>query len=441
MSKFDITIIGAGPGGYVAALYAAALGKKVLVIEKEKLGGVCLNSGCIPTKTLIASVKYLKAAKNGPLFGIEIGSYAADYGRIKTRKDEVVAALTKGIESLFKAKRIELKRGFGRILERGIVEVNGERIESQDIIIATGTSPAGLEGFKFDRVNVLSSADMLGIERLPEKLLVVGGGVNGCEYAYIYASLGVKVTVVEMMDRLLPTMDRELGKGMEMLLKGLGVMVMTKTKLEKPAVEYDKTVICIGRKYNTEGLGLEKAGIKKERERIAVDERLRTSAQNIYAVGDVKGGYLLAHVASHEGIVACDNIIGKDRKMDYDSVPLCVYTDPEIASVGLTEEEARRNGINAKTARFPFRGIGKPHIINEKEGFIKIVGNETSGETLGIQMLGPGASDLIGEAAIIVRNKMKIKDICSLIHAHPTLSEVFTEAAFIYNKTPLHSIG
>lgn len=440
MSKCDITIIGSGPGGYVAALYAAGLGKRVVVIEKDKVGGVCLNCGCIPTKAIIASVNALRAARSAPVFGIEIGSYRADYSRIRSRKDEVVAALTKGIESLFKAKKIELKRGFGRIIDRGVVEVNGERIESQDIIIAAGTSPAELAGFKFDKLRVLSSADMLEIERLPGKLLIVGGGVNGCEYAYIYASLGVKVTVVEMMDRLLPAMDRELGKEMEILLKGLGVTIMTKTKLDKTSAEYDKTVICIGRKYNTEGLGLEKAGIKKEKNRISVDETLRTSAQNIYAVGDVKGGYLLAHVASHEGIVACDNIAGRARKMDYDAIPLCVYTDPEMASVGLTEEEARQKEITVKTAKFPFRGIGKPHITNEKEGFIKIVGEAESGETLGIQMLGSGAALLAGEAGVIVRNKMKIEDICGLIHAHPTLSEVFTEAAFVYNKTPLHSI-
>ncbi|MBL7069409.1 MAG: dihydrolipoyl dehydrogenase [Candidatus Omnitrophica bacterium] len=440
MSKYDITIIGAGPGGYVAALYAAGLGKRVLVIEKDKPGGVCLNCGCIPTKTLIRSVKTLKSVKHSKEFGVDVSSHSLNYPAVRRRKDEVVKTLTKGVESLLKVKKVDVKKGFGRLVDKGVVEAAGERFESKDIIIATGTRPQELPAFKFDKTGILSSADMLDLKELPKRLLIVGGGVNGCEYAYIYASFGVEVTIVEMLDRLLPTMDRELGKNMEMILKRLNVKIMTKTRLEEIPPEYDKTVICVGRRYNTEDIGLEKVGVKTEKGRIAVDGSLRTNVPGIYAIGDVIGGYLLAHVASHEGIIACENIAGRPGVMDYGSVPLCVYTDPEISSVGLTEGEAKDRGCEVKVAKFPFKNLGKSHTMGEKDGFIKIIGNKKTDEILGVQMVGPQAADLITEAAVTVKNRMKVEGVCSLMHAHPTLSEAFMEAAYLFEGRPIHAI-
>ncbi len=440
MNKYDITIIGAGPGGYVAALYAASCGKKVLIIEKDLVGGVCLNWGCIPTKALITSVKALNYIKDSKEFGLDVSSYKMDYSKIKRRKDEVVNRLRNGVESLFKAKGIELKRGLGKLINKNIVEVNGEKIESNYIIIATGSSPVELSNFKFDKKKILSSADVLQLETLPASMLIIGGGANGCEYAYIFGSLGVKVTLVEMMDRLLPTMDRELGKNMEVILKRNGVRVMTNTKFDEPPKGYGKTVVCVGRRGNTRGIGLEDIGIKTERGRIIVDKSLKTNWPCVYAIGDVVGEPLLAHVASHEGIVVLNNIMGRKTEMDYRSVPSCVYTDPEIASVGLTQQEAQERGLNVKVAKFPFRALGKAHVINETDGFVKIIGDEKNDEVIGIQIVGPQAADLIAEATLMVKNRMKVSQIKDLMHAHPTLSEAVMEAAYLFEKTPIHAL-
>lgn len=440
MGEYDIAIIGSGPGGYVAALYAAGCGMKVAVIEKSELGGVCLNWGCIPTKALMASANFLNLVKRASEFGVSVGKCAADYSDIKKRKDEIVSRLKKGIEALFKAKKIDLKTGFGKLLDKNTVEVNGEKIRAKHIIIATGTDAAELPSFPYDKNRVLTSADMLDLEDLPKRLLIVGGGVNGCEFAYAFSSLGVDVTIVELMDRLLPMMDRELGKNMETILKRRGIEVETKTRLDSPPDEYDKIVVCIGRKHNTDGMGLEDLGIKTQKGSIVIDKNLRTSIPNIFAIGDVIGGYLLAHVASHEGIVACENIMGNPTEVDYSGVPLCIYTEPQIASAGLSQNEAQEKGHKVKTAKFPFKSLGKAHTISDTEGFLKIVGDEQTGELLGVHIVGPHASDLIGEACVIIKHRLKIKEIAEIMHAHPTLSEAFTEAGYLFGNKPLHVI-
>jgi dihydrolipoamide dehydrogenase len=440
MTRYDIAIIGAGPGGYVAALYAAGFGKKVLVIEKGPLGGVCLNWGCIPTKTLMASADMLGHMKRAKEFGIDLSSFKADYATIKARKDSVVEGLKKGIEELFKAKKIELKRGRGRLLAGNAIEVGGKNIEADNIIIATGSRPAEIPGFRFDGKRILSSADILDMESLPKKMLIIGGGVNGCEYAYTFNSLGVEVTLVELLDRLLPTIDREPAKLLESSLKKAGVRVMTRTKLSEAPSGYDRIVVCVGRKGNIEDLGLEEAGVKAERGRITVDNRMETNAKGIYAIGDVVGGHLLAHVASREGIVACRNIMGRDSRMDYSNVPLCIYTDPEIALTGLSPDEARERGIAAKTVKFPFRSLGKARAIGETVGFVKLTGDPETGRMLGAQIVGHKATELIAEASLAVKQKARIEDLCDLMHAHPTLSEAVPEAAYLYSGYPVHSL-
>lgn len=440
MTKQDIVIIGSGPGGYVAALYAAGQGKKVTVIEKGEIGGICLNWGCIPTKTLIRSAEIIDIAKRSKEFGIEIPSFNINYTTIKKRKDDVIATLKKGIESLFKSKKVELIKGRGRLAGKGVVDVNGTSIETENIIIATGTRPAELPAFKFDNNRILSSADMLDLEELPKSLIIIGGGVNGCEYAYTYNHFGVKVALVEMMDRLLPTSDRELGKNMEMILKKAGVKVMTRTKLDTIPDEYEKAVICVGRKYNTEDIGLEEAGLKTDKGKIVVDDKMSTNIPGIYAIGDAVGGYLLAHVASHEGIVACNNIMGQESAMDYGSVPLCIYTNPQMSMTGMTQDEAKEKGYEVKVVKFPFRGIGKSHAIGQKDGFVKIIGDEKTGTVLGVQMIGHQVTELIAEASLAVKKKMKVEDISEMIHAHPTLSEGLMEAAFSFTGKAIHSL-
>lgn len=440
MKRYDIAILGAGPGGYIAALYAASQGKSVAIIERDRLGGVCLNWGCIPTKALIASSNVYNTIKRAGEFGISAPGAAIDFKKIKERKDGIVDKLIKGIESLLKAKKVDLIRGTGKLAGRQSIAVGSERIDADNIIIATGTRPLELPGFQFDKKRVLSSADMLDITELPQKLLIIGGGVNGCEYAYTYASLGVDVTVAEMMDRLLPTMDRELGKNMEMLLKKRGVKIMLKTALDNPPAEYDMVAVCVGRKFNTEGIGLEEAGVNTDKGQILVDKRLRTSVPGIYAIGDAVGGYMLAHIASHEGIVACDNILGRDTEIDYGSVPMCIYTEPQIASVGLTDVEAKKKGHSVKTSKASFRSLGKAHAMGEIEGFVKLVADSKSGTLLGAHIVGAEATTLIAEAAVFVKRRLKVDDIIEQIHAHPTLSEAFMEAAFSIKGRPIHSI-
>jgi len=424
MTKYDIAIIGAGPGGYVAAIYAQTQGKKVLLIEKGAIGGVCLNRGCIPTKALISSL-----------------DTKLDFPSMMDRKKQVVNNLRSGVESLLKAKAVEIKRGSAKLVDKNIIEIENEKIESKAIIIATGSRPIELPSFKFDGKKILSSDHMLELKELPKKILIVGGGYIGCEFGYIYSSLGVEVTIVEMMDRLLPNMDRELSKNMELLLKRKKVKILTKTKADESLKDsFDKILVCVGRKPVTEGLGLDSLGIKTEKNFIVVNEFLKTNIDNIYAIGDVIGNYMLAHVASHEGIKACENIMGMNTPMDYSAVPGCVYTKPEIASVGLTKEEAESKGYKVKVAKFPFTASGKAQATGKTNGFVKMVADGEKDIILGVHIVGSDATNLIAEATLMVKFKMKVKDVADTIHAHPTLPEALMETCFSLSGKPIHTL-
>lgn len=424
--KYDIAILGSGPGGYVAALYAAACGKKVVLIEKDLIGGVCLNRGCIPTKTLMSSVR---------------GKEKGDYEAIKMRKDQVVNRLRSGIESLLKARTVSIKRGTGKLIDKGVIDVNGERVEAKAVIIATGSRPAELAGFKPDGSLITTSAGMLVLPKIPNKLLIIGGGYIGCEFGYLYNALGSEVTIVEMTDRLLPPMDRELSKNMELILKKKKVKILTNTKAnESMKGAFDKILVSIGRKSNIENIGLEKIGIKVKNNCILTDEYFKTNVTNTYAIGDVTGGKMLAHVASHEGICAVDNILGKRRRIDQNAVPACIYTEPQLTSVGLTKEEAEKKGLKVKVVKFPFSACGKAHAIGATEGFVKMVGDEVNGTILGVHMVGPGVTDLVAEATMMVKLKMKASLVTEVIHAHPTLSEALMEAAFALTGKPIHTL-
>lgn len=427
MERFDVAIIGAGPGGYTAALYAARLGKKTAVFEKDLPGGTCLNKGCIPTKILLESANLFTRIKAASSFGIEAGPARLDLQEVNSRKDAIVKRLRQSIESAFKARGIALFKSSVKLSD----------INADNIIIATGARPVELPDLKFDHTRVLSSDDILELKALPKSLLIIGGGAIGCEFASIYNSFGCEVAVAEIMDEILPGADTETSRRLRMSLVKRGIRIQTSAKTAHPDPSFEKILVCAGRAPDTEGLGLESAGIKTERGRILVDEYMRTSAGNIYAVGDAANKYRLAHAASYEAMVAVDNICGGKRKADYTAVPYCVYTDPELAGVGLTEPAAKQAGFDFKVARFPFSALGKAHIMGSTDGFVKIIGDKTSGALLGAHIIGPDASTLIAEAALGIRKGVTAEELARTMHAHPSLPEGIMEAANIFTEVYL----
>lgn len=438
--NYDLIIIGSGPGGYVAALYASRHKLNICVIEKNFLGGTCLNRGCIPTKTLLASASILSKIKGSGEFGIDVEGYKVNFPVIAARKDLVVTRLRAGLETLFKARKIELIKGAAVITGENTVTVDGTNLTAKFIIIAAGSEPVSIPGASIDEINTCSSDGILNVKEVPKSITIVGGGVIGCEFASLFNALGAKVTIVELLERILPTQSKEVSRKMETILKKRGVTVQTSAKFDPNCKSgSEKILIAVGRKSNIEGLGLEKQGIKTERGRIVVDKYLRTSVNNIYAIGDCVAGPQLAHKASYDGMVAADNIIGKARQIDYSSIPNCIWTDPEIASVGLTEEEAKSEIPDCRVAKFPYLASGKAYLMGKPEGFIKLIG-DPKGNILGVEIFGEEACDLIGEAALAKSNGINIKDWADVVHGHPTLSEIFHEAAHVFCGTPIHSI-
>lgn len=439
MKSYDLLIIGSGPGGYVAGLYASRHKLKTCVVEKDLVGGACLNRGCIPTKTLLYSASILSKIKESKQYGIEVDGFKIDFPAIAARKDTVVTRLRTGIETLFKGNKIDLIRGTARLTGSNTVTVNDEDVTASSIIIATGSKPVSIPGITIDETRICSSDGILNIKEIPKNIVIVGGGVIGCEFAGLFNALGSKVTITELLDRILPTQSKEVSRKMEAILKKRGVVINTSTKLESVPEEADKVLISVGRKPNIEGLSLEECGIKIENGRIAVDETLKTSLKNIYAIGDCVAGPQLAHKASYDAMAAVDNILGKRMAVDYSAVPNCIWTDPEIASVGLTEEEAKEKHPDAKIAKFPYLASGKAYLMGKPEGFIKLIGN-AKGDILGVEIFGEGACDLIGEAVLAKSSGINIKEWCHVVHGHPTLSEIFQEASHIFCGTPIHSV-
>ncbi len=456
MSK--IIIIGAGPGGYVAAIRAAQLGAEVTVVEKSEVGGTCLNVGCIPTKTLLASVEVLSLIKEATKFGINVGEATPDFAQMISRKEKVVGQLRKGIEYLFKNKKIVLIKGSGKILASGQVEVikddgSKEELSTDKIIIATGSESARPDLFPFEGERIITSREALSLEKIPESLLIVGAGAIGVEFACIFAALGTEVTLVEMLPQMLPTEDVEIARELEKQLQQKKIKVHTGTKIEKAEssklkvestlssgekIETEKVLVAVGRKLNSDNLGLEEAGIKTEKGRIVVNERLETNLAGIYAVGDVVGGVLLAHKASSEGIVAAENAGGQDSVMDYRVIPSCIFTRPEVASVGLTEQKAREAGHEVRLGKFPFRALGKAQAVGQVEGMVKIIADAESDEILGIHIIGPQATDLIAEGVLAIKVEVTAEELGQTIHAHPTLSEGLMEAAHAVHARAIH---
>jgi dihydrolipoamide dehydrogenase len=456
-----ISILGAGPGGYVAAIRAAQLGAEVTVIEEGEVGGTCLNWGCIPTKTLIASADLLHKARNSKNFGLILdGSISPDIQKIVERKDKVVSTQVKGIRGLFKSWGIRIVRGRGFISSPEKITVtlkdgSIEYVETEKIIIATGSRPAQIPVFPFDGKKVLSSNHAINPDRIPESLLIVGAGVIGCEFAFIYKEFGSDVTMVEMMPNAVSTEDEEIAAILERELKKNKIKLIKDTRVNNvdlsdkgvsvglsggKVLQVEQVLVSIGRAVNSENIGLEDMGIEKgDRGEIIVDSRMQTNIDGIYAIGDVTGGIMLAHLASKEGTVAAESAMGRETEINYNVIPAAIFTSPEIGSVGLREKQAVEKGLKIKIGRFQVRSLGKAHAIGEISGLFKIIADEETDMILGAHIIGPHASDLIHEVALAMEKGLTAKDIASTIHAHPTLSEGIMEAAEDVHGSAIHS--
>src|SRR6184192_2250581 len=452
---FDVVVIGGGPGGYVAALRAAQLGARTAIVEKDRMGGTCLVRGCIPTKALLQSSELYTMARDGAAFGLVADNVGFDWAAAQKRKGSVVDQLVKGVEGLLKAGGVTSYKGGARLAGKGVVEVAGDRLQAKDIVIATGSAVARipLPGAEL----TIDSDQVLELKEVPRRLAVIGGGVVGMEFAAMFAALGSKVTVLEMLPQVLAMVDADLVNVYAKHLAGLGGEIHTSSKVDRVvkqngdlqvqfsaggeggAVDADQVLLAVGRVPYTHGLDAEKAGVKLDRYRIVVDERLHTDADGIWAIGDVIGGIMLAHVASYEGVCAVVNIAGHgDRVPDYHAAPNCVYTEPEIAHVGLGEKEAKEKGIAVKVGRFPFAASGRALTLGQTEGFVKVIADAESGKLLGAHIIGPRATDLIAEATLAVQNGLTLEQVDLTIHAHPTLPESLMEAALAAQGRAIH---
>lgn len=437
----DIAVIGAGPGGYVAAIRASQLNAKVVLIEKSEVGGVCLNRGCIPTKSIYASAELLSKIKKASSFGISVPNYELNMAEVITRKNRIVRRLASGVKALINKNKIELITGEAVLQSPNAIKVSsGDIIEAKKIIIATGSSSANIPNFPIDKKRIITSDEALEMPVLPKDMTIIGGGVIGVEFANIFNEFGVKVTIVEMLPSILPLEEEEISAELTKELQSRGIEILTNKRLSSPdEISSEKILVAVGRVPNVSGLGLENANIQFDvRKGISVNEKMETSNPNIYAIGDVTGKILLAHVASHQGMAAAENAAGGNCEMHYDLVPNCIFTSPEIASAGLTEEKARCQFKNIKTGKFPFMGIGKAACIGEQKGFVKMIADADDDKVLGVHIIGPHATNLIAEACAVMKFKGTINDMADMIHAHPTLPEALMETAFVLRGTPIH---
>lgn len=459
--SYDLIVIGAGPGGYVCAIRAAQLGMKVACVEKrDKLGGTCLNIGCIPSKALLhATEKYDAASHHFKDLGIEVSGLKVNLKNMMGHKDKVVADNTKGIEFLFKKNKIDWLKGEGKVLGKGKVSVAGTTYETKNIVIATGSDVISLPGITIDEKQIVSSTGALTLEKVPESLIVIGAGVIGLELGSVWARLGAKVTVIEYLDRILPGMDNEVAKEAQKILAKQGLTFklgakVTSATVGKKGVDLtvepaaggaaetlnaDIVLVAVGRKAYTDGLGLAEAGVAlDERGRVKTDGHYKSNVDGIYAIGDVIVGPMLAHKAEDEGVVLAEMLAGQSGHIDYNLIPGVVYTFPEVASVGKTEEQLKAEGVQYNVGKFPFMANGRARAMNATDGFVKILADAKTDKVLGCHIVGAEAGTLIAEVVIAMEFGASAEDIARTCHAHPTLEEVTKEAALAVAKRPIH---
>lgn len=464
--KFDLVIIGGGPGGYVCAIRAAQLGMKVAVVESRKaLGGTCLNVGCIPSKALLsASHDFAKISHDFPKFGIQVSKPSVDIKQMMAFKQEVIDSNTKGIDFLFKKNKIEWFNGLGSIRPNNIVAVKGDKGAAQEIaakyiVIATGSASIDIPNVKVDEKQIVTSTGALELEQIPQTMVVIGGGVIGLEMASVWSRLGTKVTVIEYMDRILAGMDSDVSKEMQKILtkQGLEFKLSTKVtgaKSDKKGVALsveaaaggnaetlsaEIVLVAVGRKAYTDGLGLSEVGVKTDdRGRVIVDDTFETNVEGIYAIGDVIAGPMLAHKAEEEGVVLAEMLAGQSGHINYDLIPGVVYTAPEAASIGKTEDQLKKDGINIKVGKFPFSANGRARSMNAIDGFVKIIADAKTDKVLGAHIVGPEAGALIHEIAVLMEFGGSSEDLGRICHAHPTLNEAVKEAALAVHGAPIH---
>jgi dihydrolipoamide dehydrogenase len=458
---YDVVVIGAGPGGYVCAIRAAQLGLKVACVEKRAtLGGTCLNVGCIPSKALLqASEKFHEAGHGLAAFGVKVGKVELDLAAMMAHKDKVVDANVKGVEFLFKKNKVEWVKGAARIAGPGKVAVGDRVLETRAIVIATGSEVAPLRGIPIDETRIVSSTGALELTAVPTAMAVIGGGVIGLEMASVWQRLGAKVTVVEFLDRVLPGMDGEVSKQTQRILARQGIEFRLSTKVTSAAagdsgvvltlepaaggapatLPVDVVLVAVGRRPHVEGLGLAEVGVAlDDKGRIATDHAFRTSVPGIYAIGDAIAGPMLAHKAEDEGVAVAEILAGQKPHVNYDAIPNVVYTWPEIAAVGATEEQLKAAGVAYRAGRFPFTANGRARAMNMTDGFVKILADASSDRVLGVHIVGPNAGDLIAELALAMEFGATSEDIARTCHAHPTLNETVKEAALAVDGRPIH---
>jgi dihydrolipoamide dehydrogenase len=451
---FDVAIIGGGPGGYVSAIRAAQLGARVALVEKDRLGGACLHRGCIPTKALLRTAEALLESKHAPALGVAVNDATVDFAAMMAWKKRAVAQQADELEKLIAWRKIAVFRGEGRLVGPDSIKVGDELLAAGKIIIATGSLPSRLSTPGANLPGVLTSDQILELDAMPESLVVIGAGVVGCEFASIFSALGARVTVLEILPRILPPVDEEIARRFQQILRSQGVTIHTKASLqeiraqddrlrllfalgeEQQEVVADRVLLAVGRRPSSDAL--EAAGLALRDGSVTVNERLETSVDNVYAAGDVLGLYMLAYVASYQGIIAAENALGGSRQADYRAVPTCVYTLPEIASVGLREEEARAQGVSYKVSRFPFSALARAQLLGQPLGLVKLICEEPSGRLLGVHILGPRATDIIGEGVLALRMGATAQDLAHTMHGHPSLPEAIYEAAWGIIDSPFH---
>lgn len=457
----DVLVIGGGPGGYVAAIRAAQLGASVILAEQDKLGGTCLNRGCIPTKALLHSCEYADMAEAAAQAGVKLRYEGIDLAKLMQYKNRVVEQLVGGVNYLVKKNKIQLIHGKGRLVDSQTVEIQTPagiiRKKARNIIVATGSRAAKIPIPGSDHPAVINSDQALSMEKAPKKIVILGGGAVGVEFAFIYRNLGAEVVVVEMMPQILPQMDGEIAALLETAMQKKQIAIYKSAKIESikalkgglavevstgqgvKTLEADQVLMAAGRSPNTEELNLAGVGIQTNRKGIVVDERMATNVKGVYAIGDVAaGGMLLAHSASAEGMVAAENAMGGASKMDYKVVPGCIFSNPEVAGAGLTEKEAREKGYRVKIGKFPFSALGKAVALGKTQGLSKIVTEEETGEILGVHMIGERATDIIAEAALAMRLEATVGELTATIHAHPTFAEGLFESAHAVHNRSIH---